>query len=272
MRWSFVLLALGIVARSRVASAKTLPELAEEVKPSVVLLSVTTTGGSKGSGTGFVVSSTGIVVTNHHVIASARSVTATFADGVQVPVAGIAADDEDADIALLKLDRGGFPVLPLGEGKTVRAGDEVVVIGSPLGLSASITAGIVSAVRTEGPAAEVLEREKDKLRSWSIQISAPISPGSSGSPVLTRDGSVVAVAVGNLVGAQSVNFAVPIEVAKAHLAKLGPEPKIRAFRSPSDELWKNLAISVATVAALALAIVFGTRSTDVARRAKGRAK
>jgi putative serine protease PepD len=209
-RWlasSFSLLALASIART--SGALEIQELAERVRPSVVLLTVKTIGG-EASGTGFVISQDGKIVTNHHVVAGAKSATATFSNGTSVPVVGRLADDPEADLAILAIAGKSFPPLVLGESGTLKIGDEVLVIGSPLGLSASLSIGIVAARRAEGVSKE---RGFDgEGASWQLQITAPISPGSSGSPVLTRDGRVVGVAVGKARG-ESLNFAIPVELA-----------------------------------------------------------
>src|SRR5271156_427070 len=120
----------------RAANALELPELADRARPSVVLLTVgDSTDDNIGSGTGFFVSKDGRIVTNHHVIEHASKITATLADGRKIEVVGFLADDEKRDIAVLQAPPGEYPSLLLGGGAPLRVGDEVVVIGSPMGLS-----------------------------------------------------------------------------------------------------------------------------------------
>ena len=251
-------LALSAVA-SLVSADSELSALAERTKPSVVLLTVEDASGHKlGTGTGFFVSTDGRIVTNHHVIEGAAAVTATLADGSKRAVTGILADDADKDIAILDAEGEGFPALSLGDSNAVKPGDEVVVIGSPMGLSGTLTVGIVSAIRERGIPDEV-DPGAETTRSWGIQISAALSPGSSGSPIMTRSGSVVAVAVGTLHQAQSLNFGVPIEVAKSQLEKLSPQSTANPFLTTShNEIGKNLAISAGVLVGLVLAyLVWG---------------
>jgi S1-C subfamily serine protease len=230
-----------------------LSELAERTKPSVVLLTVEDDAGRKiSTGTGFFVSPDGRVVTNHHVIDGAEKITATLSDGSKRAVLGRLADDEEKDIAILKVEGEGLPALQLGDSSRVKPGDEVVVIGSPMGLSGTLTVGIVSAIREHG-VGEVVEREAEKTQSWGIQITAAISPGSSGSPIMTRSGEVIAVAVGGFNGAQALNFGIPIEVTRDMLARLGPQAKPTPFEDASrHDILRNLLISAGGLAGLML--------------------
>jgi putative serine protease PepD len=234
-------LTLGLPAR---ALAMDNPELAERAKPSVLLLNILDESGRKiASGTGFIVSTDGRVITNNHVIQDAGGVVAKTADGHDLEVAGLLATDPAKDIAVVQLRGSGYVPLELGDSRTVRVGEDVIVIGSPLGLSQVFSAGLVSAVREKG----VVEEEGDRVDSWGIQITAPVSHGSSGSPVMTRDGAVIGVAVGLLAEGQNLNFAVPIDIAKGMLAKLPPGTKPRPFSTstPARTDLRNALISLA---------------------------
>lgn len=239
-----------------------LSALAERTNPAVVLLTVEdATGNKMSTGTGFFVSKDGRLVTNHHVIEGASAITATLADGTKHKIQGTLADDKDNDIAILQMEGQNLPALPLGDSSKVKPGDEVVVIGSPMGLSGTLTVGIVSAIRAQGLPPGVDDKPDEKVRSWGIQISAAISPGSSGSPIMKKDGEVVAVAVGTLVGqAQNLNFGVPIEIAKGMLEKLGPNATVRAFDvAAKSELSKNLLISGGVIGAMIVAFLIWGR-------------
>jgi len=256
-------LAFGVVfwgVASNASAALELPDLAEQTKPSVVHLTVLNSAGDKsGSGTGFIVSEGGLVATNDHVVGSASSVVAMLADGREVAVMGVLANDSEKDIAILQLAGADFPPpLALGGSSVLRQGEEVVVIGSPRGLSGTLSTGIISAIRGEGlDGGTAAERN---LNAWAIQITAPISPGSSGSPIMTRDGKVVAVAVGIMRGEGSLNFGVPIEVVKDMLAALPADAKPQAFAGggmvvPGAGISGNLIISAVFFAAIALAFL-----------------
>lgn len=264
------LLALVILAVvvGPVAHAGPLQDLAAKSKPSVVLLQISDASGQKiGSGTGFFVSADGRIVTNHHVIDGAAKVTASLADGRKIDASGYLAIDPEKDLAVVKIPGEGYPALTLGESKSLRMGDEVVVIGSPLGLSTTLSVGIVSAIR--GAKDQLFEqddpraKETAKVSSWGIQVTAAISPGSSGSPIMNTTGEVVAVAVGRLVGGESLNFGIAIEEAKALLEKAGPNATPKAFAAESSSR-KNIIISVVFFLTL-LVGYFGWRRYESSR-------
>ncbi|HRI65113.1 MAG TPA: trypsin-like peptidase domain-containing protein [Polyangium sp.] len=251
-------LALFLATPLHLRAENELTALAERTNPAVLLLTVEDPTGNKlGTGTGFVVSKDGRVVTNHHVIESASAIVATSSDGSKHKILGTVADDAENDIAILQMEDQGLPALTLGDSSKVKAGDEVVVIGSPMGLSGTLTVGIVSAIRPKGVPTDDDDKPDAKVRSWGIQISAAISPGSSGSPIMKRDGEVVAVAVGTLVGqAQNLNFGVPIEVAKGMLDKLGPNAPVKSFAvTAKSDLSKNLLISAGVIGGM-IAVFF----------------
>jgi len=154
-------------------------------------------GPSPSQGTGFFVSRDGFVITNYHVIEGHNVFTARAHTGAEFKVIGIVAVDKEHDLALLKLSAKQVNAVALDVSDSVRAGQAVVVIGNPLGLESTVSEGIVSALRSlEGA---------DQL----IQITAPISPGSSGSPVLNEQGKVIGVAVLKFLQGESLNFAIP---------------------------------------------------------------
>ena len=244
--WMSLVAAFLFAGGTRAANPN-LPELAAKANPSVVLLTIADAGGHKlGTGTGFFVSAAGRIVTNHHVVAGAGKVTATLSDGRKVEAEGLLASDEDRDLAIIKIPGEGYPALILGESRTLRMGDEIVVIGSPMGLSGTLSTGVVSAIRDEHALPDVKE-EDGKFGSWRIQVTAAISPGSSGSPIMSPTGQVVAIAVGQHVGGQGLNFGIPVEEAKALLEKVDLGAKLERFSGAGgmSEVRKNLLISAA---------------------------
>jgi S1-C subfamily serine protease len=250
MRAPFAVAAVlaAMLLRCGLAAAMDLPELNDRTKPAVVTITVYDRSRHKlGTGTGFFVSSDGRLVTNVHVIEHASRATATLENGKTVDIAGVIAQDPDADIAVLKAIGDGYPALVLGDTKTLVQGQEIVVVGAPMGLSGSISTGIVAAIREHGAAVEEERRGLAGVGAWQIQITAPISPGSSGSPVLTRDGRVVAVAVGINTAGENLNFAVRIENARALLDHAGDHASPQPFGGavPASELIRNLGISAA---------------------------
>jgi len=182
------------------ASQDLLPELVRRIKPSAVAIETYDSKGEKLSrGSGFFVEADRIV-TNRHVLEGAYRAEVHASSGAVFPVKGVLAVDAEGDIALLKIDAPAPPVRALPLDKTSpQEGESVVVIGNPLGLEGSVTNGIVSAVRDIPTFGRI------------IQITAPISSGSSGSPVVNMQGQVIGIATLQITGGQSVNFAIPSE-------------------------------------------------------------
>ena len=197
---SFGLLLLLLIPAPIRASQDLLPELVRRIKPSAVAIETFDSHGEKLSrGSGFFVE-TDRIVTNRHVIEGAYRAEVHSSTGTIYPVKGVLAVDAEGDIALLKIDVPANQVKPLPLDKTSpQEGESIVVIGNPLGLEGSVTNGIVSAVRDIPTFGRI------------IQITAPISSGSSGSPVVNMQGQVIGIATLQITGGQSVNFAIPSE-------------------------------------------------------------
>ncbi|MCX6936209.1 MAG: trypsin-like peptidase domain-containing protein [Verrucomicrobia bacterium] len=208
---SFLALTLCGSVASPASEIPDLRALARQTRPAVYLLVLQDEDGKTiGSGTGFLVSPDGLLVTNHHVIAEARVIIAKAENGGLFPVRKVLVTDIPNDLAILQLEGKDLPCLSLAPPGSVDAGTRIAVIGSPLGLEGTLTEGIVSARRKmPGENREVL------------QISAPISKGSSGSPVLDSQGRVVGVASFLLLDGQSLNFASPSEKLRPLLARAG---------------------------------------------------
>jgi tetratricopeptide (TPR) repeat protein len=196
----FGLLLLLLIPAPIRASQDLLPELVRRIKPSAVAIETFDSRGETLSrGSGFFVESDRIV-TNRHVIEGAYRAEVHSSTGAVYPVRGVLAVDAEGDIALLKIDVPANQIRPLPLDKTSpQEGESVVVIGNPLGLEGSVTNGIVSAVRDIPTFGRI------------IQITAPISSGSSGSPVVNMQGQVIGIATLQITGGQSVNFAIPSE-------------------------------------------------------------
>ena len=182
------------------------------------------------TGSGFVVDKDGTIITNAHVVDGASKVTVSFEEGGDAIDADVKGVDDDADIAVLKINPEGrnLTVLPLGDSSKLSVGDPVVAIGNPFGLQRTVTTGIVSA----------LQRQVDAPSGFPIsdviQTDASINPGNSGGPLLNAKGEVIGInsqiATGGGQGSVGIGFAVPIDQAKRELPKLraGQEVK-RAY-------------------------------------------
>lgn len=186
------------LSASHALAQDALPELVRRIKPSVVAIVTYDVKGEKlARGSGFFTASDR-VITNRHVLEGAYKAEIHTINDLAYTVKGVMAVDGEGDIALLQVDIPPGVASPLTVVRTSpQEGESIVVIGNPLGLEGSISNGIVSAVRDIPNFGRI------------IQITAPISPGSSGSPVVNMRGEVVGVATLQLTDGQSLNFAVP---------------------------------------------------------------
>ncbi len=200
-----------------------LPELVKRIKPSAVAIETfDAKGNTLSRGSGFFVAADR-VITNRHVIERSARVEIHLVDGKKFPVRGVLATDGEGDLALLQVEVPRQLAIPLPIVRNVpQEGESIVVIGNPFGLEGSVSNGIVSAVREISGYGKI------------IQITAPISPGSSGSPVVNMDGQVIGVATLQAAEGQSLNFAVPSE--RISQLKIG---ELQTFSSFSTETQKN---------------------------------
>ena len=197
--------------------------IAQAVLPVVVSIDVSSDQGS-GTGSGFIIRSTdkeSFVLTNNHVVAGAggaQDITVTFQDQTQAN-ASIVGTDASYDLAVLRLDRGNLPVAALGDSDDVVVGDATIAIGSPLGLTGTVTSGIVSALNRPVTAGDAT----DVSFISAIQTDAAINPGNSGGPLVNSRGEVIGInsaiaTTGSSVSGQSgsigLGFAIPINQAR----------------------------------------------------------
>ncbi len=192
------------------ALAQTTPEIADKVLASTVSLEMQdATGATVSYGSGFCVR-WNLIATNYHVIEGTRRGTATrVGKYTEYTIEGVVATDEANDLALLKITASGMRPLALGYSENVRIGDAVYVCGNPKGLEGTFSDGLISSRR--GGAAKT-----------RFQMTAPISPGSSGGPVVNARGEVIGVSFMTLEGGQNLNFAIPSKYLRRLLAKTGP--------------------------------------------------
>ena len=190
------------------APAGSLRDVAAAVLPSVVVVEVRGATRRTGAGSGFVVDANGHVVTNAHVVQGATAVQVTFSTGdtVDAQLVGASAEDDIA-VLLVPLPAGVRP-LQLGRSQDVRVGDDVLAVGSPLGLAGTVTAGIVSAVDRQVTIGN--------RTVTAVQTDASINPGNSGGPLVGASGQVVGVTttIATLPGSGGsigIGFAIPID-------------------------------------------------------------
>ncbi len=188
-----------------------LAPLVRAVRSGVVNISAKNGGSSKGLGSGFVITSDGLVVTNNHVIERAESIVVRTADGKSFE-AQVVGRDPETDLALLRLtDARDLVVVTLGDSDDLEVGDWVVAIGNPFGLDTSVTHGLISArerVIGVGPFDDF------------IQTNALINPGNSGGPLFDMKGHVVGVTTAIMNQGQGIGFAVPVNLVKELLPNL----------------------------------------------------
>ena len=182
----------------------TIPQIVKETSPAVVCIeSIDRSGNTIGKASGFIINENGLIVTNYHVLGGAYSARIKLEQNEIYKNVFIVKADKQKDIALIKIEGENLPTITLGDSDKIEIGEKVVAIGNPLGYERSVSDGLISGVR-----------EKKGMKY--IQTTAPISPGSSGGPVLNMHGEVVGVTTsGYFVVAQNLNFAVPINYVKS---------------------------------------------------------
>ncbi|HEX3478683.1 MAG TPA: trypsin-like peptidase domain-containing protein [Kofleriaceae bacterium] len=183
----------------------TAKDIVQRASPAIVRIEA----GSEKIGTGFILDKTGVVATNLHVVVGESAIKIKLSDGSQYAVTQIDGVDPARDLALLQIRAGkDLPTLKLGDSSAMSAGDQVVAIGNPLGFDNSVTSGLISQVRPIcGPADIAAQKCTQELTV--LQISAAISPGSSGGPLFNQYGEVVGVTTAIITAGQNFNLAVP---------------------------------------------------------------
>lgn len=158
----------------------------------------------RGSGSGFIINSSGKILTNSHVVDGADSVTVTLKDGRTFD-GKVLGEDPVTDVAVIKIEANNLPVLPLGNSDTLKPGEAVIAIGNPLGLNNTVTSGILSAIGRSSSDIGASDKRVDY-----IQTDAAINPGNSGGPLLNSRGEVIGMNTAIIRGAQGLGFAIPI--------------------------------------------------------------
>ena len=206
----FIVLLILLLCGIPPANAQTPQQIAKKAFGSTVLLVMEDANGQPLSiGSGFFVRN-GQIATNLHVVeGAARGYAKLVGQKTKYDIEGITAIDPQRDLVILKVSAFGLQVLSLGDSDTVQVGESVYAVGNPKGLEGTFSQGIISSIREVGT---------DKL----LQITAPISPGSSGGPVLNGVSDVIGVSVATFHGGQNLNFAIPSNYLKALVAQVGP--------------------------------------------------
>jgi S1-C subfamily serine protease len=173
-----------------------------------------------GSGSGFLISSDGYMITNNHVIEQAEGIQVTFSDGRKIP-AEIAGTDPSTDIAVLKIYSDGLKALQFADSKQLKAGQIAIALGNPMGLQYTVTTGVVSALGRS------LRANNGRLIDDIIQTDAALNPGNSGGPLLDSMGKVIGVNTAVIAGAQGLCFAVSSNLAASVTGQLILHGKVK---------------------------------------------
>jgi V8-like Glu-specific endopeptidase len=193
------------IARSQSTTENRATEWAEIVahtRNAVVVIKT-----DEGFGSGFIIKPDGIIVTNHHVVANAKAIEIKLPSGEVYRNVYLLSSDPINDLAFLKIEAVDLPTIPLGNSNNVQLGDEVLLVGTPQGLEQTVSNGMISGIRID-----------NGVRV--LQTSAAASPGSSGGPLLNRNGDAVGVMAFKLVNGENLNFAIPINYVRGKLDTL----------------------------------------------------
>ena len=203
------------------AYSRVVTDVVERVGPSVVRIDVTRAGRNAGSGSGVIVSSDGLALTNSHVVQGARVVSLTTLEGRELQ-ARVLGDDPDTDLALLRVEADvSLPAARLGDSARLRRGQIAIAIGNPLGFDATVTAGVISALGRS------LKARTGRMIEDVVQTDAALNPGNSGGPLVSSSGEVVGINTAVIMGAQGICFAVASNTANFVAGEIARHGRVR---------------------------------------------